>query len=125
MRPTLFAIAVLILPAHAAFATPMLPSEIQATFFMGQPFTASTQGGTKFKMNFMPDGTMTREPRGTSGGKSSGTWKLIPRASARLGSSARSTATPLFKAARISGRFKRVRPQLQPGPNSIWTEFLL
>ncbi len=76
MRPTLFAIAVLILSARAAFATPMLPSEIQATFFMGQPFTASTQGGTKFKMNFMPDGTMTREPRGTSGGKSSGTWKL-------------------------------------------------
>jgi len=76
MRATLFVVAILILSARAAFATPMLPSDIQATFFNGQPFTASTQSGTKFKMNFMPDGTMTREPRGTSGGKSSGTWKL-------------------------------------------------
>ena len=76
MRATLFVVAVLILSVHAAFATPMLPSDIQATFFNGQPFTASTQSGTKFKMTFMPDGTMTREPRGTSGGKSSGTWKL-------------------------------------------------
>jgi hypothetical protein len=76
MRATLFVVAVLILSVHVALATPMLPSDIQATFFNGQSFTASTQSGTKFKMNFMPDGTMTREPRGTSGGKSSGTWKL-------------------------------------------------
>jgi hypothetical protein len=76
MRAIGFAVAVLILSAHAAFATPMLPSDIQAIFFDSQPFTASTQSGTKFKMNFMPDGTMTREPRGTAGGKSSGTWKL-------------------------------------------------
>jgi len=27
-------------------------------------------------MIFMPDGTMTREPRGKSGAKKSGTWKL-------------------------------------------------
>jgi hypothetical protein len=76
MRSTVYAAAALILSAHAAFATPMLPSDIQTTFFNSQPFTASTQSGTKFRMNFMPDGTMTREPRGTSGGKSSGTWKL-------------------------------------------------
>jgi len=27
-------------------------------------------------MLFLPDGTMTREPRGKSGAKKSGTWKL-------------------------------------------------
>jgi hypothetical protein len=66
----------LLLSARAAFAAPMMPSDIQATFFNGQPFTASTPGGTKFKMIFTPDGTMIREPRGKSGAKSSGTWKL-------------------------------------------------
>jgi hypothetical protein len=76
MRAGLFAVAILILSACGAFAAPMLPSDIQTTFFNGQPFTASTQSGTKFKMNFTPDGMMTREPQGTSGGKSSGTWKL-------------------------------------------------
>jgi hypothetical protein len=76
MRAELFAVAVLILSARAAFAAPMLPNDIQATFFDGQPFTASTLGGTKFNMNFTPDGTMTREPRGTSGAKSSGIWRL-------------------------------------------------
>jgi len=39
-------------------------------FVHGQPSTASTPGGTKF--NFLPDGTMTREPRGKSGAKKSG-----------------------------------------------------
>ena len=76
MRAGPLAAAGILLWTSAAFATPITPSDIQATFFNGQPFTASTQSGTKFKMNFMPDGTMTREPRGTSGGKSSGTWKL-------------------------------------------------
>jgi hypothetical protein len=59
MRATLFAVAVLILSTHAAFTAPMLPSDIQATFLNGQPFTASTQSGTKFKMNFMSDGGST------------------------------------------------------------------
>src|SRR5208282_5479006 len=76
MRAGPFAVAGMLLSASVACAAPMVPSDIQATFFNGQPFTASTQSGTKFKMSFMPDGTMTREPRGTSGGKSSGTWKL-------------------------------------------------
>jgi hypothetical protein len=71
------AIAGTLVCAGAAFAAqPTVPSDIQATFFNGQPFTASTPSGTKFKMIFMPDGTMTREPRGKSGKKSSGTWKL-------------------------------------------------
>ena len=54
----------------------MSPSDIKTTFFNGQPFTASTPGGTKFKMTFTPDGKMTREPLAQSGNKSSGTWKL-------------------------------------------------
>jgi hypothetical protein len=31
------------------------PRDIQATFFTGQPFTASTTSGTQFKMTFTPD----------------------------------------------------------------------
>jgi hypothetical protein len=54
----------------------MAPSDIQAAFFNGQPFTASTPGGTQFKMIFTPDRKMTREPLGKSGYKGSGTWKL-------------------------------------------------
>jgi hypothetical protein len=60
--------------ASAAFAAePMAPSDIQATFFDGKPFTASTTSGTQFKMIFTADGKMTRQPRGKSGKKSSGT----------------------------------------------------
>jgi hypothetical protein len=54
----------------------MAPSDIQATFFTGQSFTASTPSGTQFKMNFTSDGKMTREPLGRSGYKGEGTWKL-------------------------------------------------
>ena len=57
-------------------AGPMAPSEIQATFFTGQPFTATTPSGTKFKMTFTPDGKMTREPLAQRGNKSTGMWKL-------------------------------------------------
>jgi hypothetical protein len=67
----------ILLTASAAFAAePMAPSDIQATFFNGEPFTASTPGGTKFRMTFMPNGKMTREPLAESGHKNSGTWKL-------------------------------------------------
>jgi hypothetical protein len=67
----------ILLTASAAFAAePMAPSDIQATFFNGEPFTASTPGGTKFRMTFTPDGKMTREPLAESGHKNSGTWKL-------------------------------------------------
>ena len=58
----------ILLTASAAFAAePMAPSDIQATFFNGEPFTASTPGGTKFRMTFTPDGKMTREPLAESG----------------------------------------------------------
>jgi hypothetical protein len=76
MRAGPFAVAGIFLSAGASVAAPMTPSDIQATFFNAQPFNASTLSGTKFKMIFTPDGTMTREPRGKSGAKSSGTWKL-------------------------------------------------
>jgi hypothetical protein len=83
-----FAFAVALVAASAVFAAePMAPSEIQATFFTGQAFTARTPSGTKFKMTFTPDGKMAREPlppvtkgiapksaeRSTA---STGTWKL-------------------------------------------------
>ena len=51
------------------------PSEIQTTFFNGQPFTASTLSNVKYKMTFLADGKMKREPIG-SGNKGEGTWKL-------------------------------------------------
>ena len=66
------AVMALIAPALAAV---LAPNEIQATFFTGQPFTASATN-IKFKMVFTADGKMTREPVGKSGAKSEGTWKL-------------------------------------------------
>jgi hypothetical protein len=63
--------------ASAALAAePMAPNDIKATFFTGQPFTAASPSGAKFKMTFAPDGKMTREPLEQSGKASAGTWKL-------------------------------------------------
>ena len=57
------AFAVALVGTSAVFAADtMAPSEIQATFFTGQAFTARTLSGTKFKMTFTPNGKMTREP---------------------------------------------------------------
>jgi hypothetical protein len=61
--------------AIAAPAAKLAPSDIQTTFFNGQPFTASTPSNVKFKMTFAADGKMKREPIG-SGNKGTGTWKL-------------------------------------------------
>ena len=75
LRP--FAFAVILFGASAALAAePMAPSEIQATFFTRQPFTATTPSGTKFKMTFTPDGKMIHEPLAQPGNKSTGAWKL-------------------------------------------------
>ena len=60
----------------AAPAGRLAPKEIEALFFNGKPFTASTPSKVKFKMIFAPEGTMTREPMSKSGAKSEGTWKL-------------------------------------------------
>ena len=77
MRTSPLVLAGILLTISAAFAAErMPPSDIQATFFNGKPFTASTTSGTQFKMTFTPDGKMTRQPSGKSGKKSSGTWKL-------------------------------------------------
>lgn len=57
-------------------ATKLMPNEIQATFFNGQPFTAATPSGVKFKMLFTPDGKATRAPVASAGAKGEGTWKL-------------------------------------------------
>jgi hypothetical protein len=59
-----------------AAATKLSPAEIQAAFFNGQTFTASTPSNIKFNMVFKPDGKVTREPQGKSGVKGEGTWKL-------------------------------------------------
>ena len=62
LRVALFAPIITTIGASPAFAAdPMAPSEIQATFFNGQPFMAVALSGTKFKMTFTPDGKMTRE----------------------------------------------------------------
>ena len=71
-------IAVLALAANAIAATKLMPNEIQSTFFNGQPFTAATPSGVKFKMRFTPDGKATREPAASAGSKGEGTWKLSP-----------------------------------------------
>ena len=48
MRAGTLAVVCILLTGSAAFAAePMTPSDIQATFFNGEPFTASTPGGTK------------------------------------------------------------------------------
>jgi hypothetical protein len=73
---TLAALAVLLTTTGAAAQPARLPpSEIQTSFFNGQPFTASTLSNVKYKMTFLADGKMKREPIG-SGNKGEGTWKL-------------------------------------------------
>jgi hypothetical protein len=67
--------ALLAAPALAAPAAKLSPTDIQATFFNGQPFTASTPSNLKFKMIFTADGKMKRQPIG-GGSKGEGTWKL-------------------------------------------------
>jgi hypothetical protein len=72
----LIAVVALACSVTPALADALKPAEIKATFFNGQPFTASTLANVKFKMVFTPDGKATREPMGKSGSKGDGTWKL-------------------------------------------------
>jgi len=66
-----------LLPSGAVMAaTKLMPAEIQSTFFTGEPFTAATPGGVKFKMTFTADGKAKRAPAGKGGTKSEGEWKL-------------------------------------------------
>ncbi len=70
------ACAALLVADAALAATRLAPKDVQATFFTGQPFTASTTSKVKFQMVFTPDGKATREPVGNKGAKGQGTWKL-------------------------------------------------
>lgn len=77
MRATSLVIAIFVLKASAAFAgQPMAPTDIKATFFTGQPFTAASPSGAKFTMTFTPDGKMTRLALAPSGKTNVGIWKL-------------------------------------------------
>ena len=75
-RIALAALAALTFSAAPGFAASLTPDEIKATFFTGQPFTASTLSGVAFKMLFTADGKVTRQPSGRSGSKGEGTWEL-------------------------------------------------
>jgi len=66
-----------VMPSTAAPAPARLaPADIQKAFFTGEAFTAATPGGIAFKMVFMPNGKVTRDPVGKAGVKGDGTWKL-------------------------------------------------
>ncbi len=72
---TTTAFAILTASAFAAPGAKLAPNDIQSTFFNGQPFTAATPSNLKYKMTFMADGKMRRQP--ASGGTvGEGTWKL-------------------------------------------------
>ena len=74
---TIGAACALLAGVATSFAnTRLTPAEIQTMFFNGQPFTAATPSNVKYKMTFMADGKVAREPVGKTGGKGEGTWKL-------------------------------------------------
>lgn len=77
MRAALAGVAVLVtLVPAAAQSTKLTPKEIQATFFTGEPFFASTTAGLKFRMVYAPDGKTTRHSMSTSETLAEGSWKL-------------------------------------------------
>jgi hypothetical protein len=78
MRAWIAGVAAAVLMGSAALgaAVKLAPAEIQAGFFNDLAFTASTPSNVKYKMMFMADGKVTREPVGKSGVKGEGTWKL-------------------------------------------------
>ena len=75
MRALFVAGVAIVASIAPVLAAVLAANEIQATFFTGQPFTASATN-IKYKMIFAADGKMTREPIGKAGAKSEGTWKL-------------------------------------------------
>ena len=80
MRTLIAAATMFVVGAATGIAAPaparLEPADIQKSFFNGEPFTAATPGGIAFKMVFMPNGKVTREPVGKSGVRGDGTWKL-------------------------------------------------
>src|SRR5262249_15948631 len=115
MRAEPFVVATILFHASRAFAAePMAPSDIQATFFNGQPFTAATLSGVKFKMTFTPDGKMTREPLAESGSKSAGTWRLNAHGFCRSWGRAKASC---FAVVRTSAWRNQNPPSLPLGPH--------
>jgi hypothetical protein len=62
MRLRIAILALGLASTAALAADAMKPADIKATFFNGQPFTAASPTGAKFKMTFTPDGKALREP---------------------------------------------------------------
>ena len=80
MRAWTVTVAVLFgsVPVIAAPAPParLAPADIQKSFFNGEPFTAATPSNVIYKMVFIADGKVKRDPVGKAGVKGEGTWKL-------------------------------------------------
>jgi hypothetical protein len=82
--------------ATGAVADPvakLAPTDIQSTFFTGQPFVAATTSNVKYKMTFSADGKMKRQPVGP-GSKGEGTWQLSKDGFCTAWSGAKSDAKP-------------------------------
>jgi hypothetical protein len=94
MRNCFLACAGIVTFSALAHAASLAPKEIQATFFTGQPFTASSPKGVKYKMVFTADGKITREPDGRAGTKDGARGNLPRTVSAPPGKVASPTATP-------------------------------
>ena len=109
LRVSLLVIAIsMLVGASAALAAePMAPNDIKATFFTGQPFTAASPSGAKFKITFTSDGKMTREPLEQSGKASAGTWKLSAKGFCTAWSHAKTVVSQLFLAEKTNGQFKK------------------
>ena len=77
VKAATFAAAIVLAAASIATAqvARLSPTDIQSTFFNGQPFTAVTPSNVKFKMTFTTDGKMKRTPIG-AGSRGEGTWQL-------------------------------------------------
>ena len=101
-------------------AEPMAPREIQATFFTGQLFTATTPSGTKFRMTFTPDGNIARKAQ--SGNKGSGTWKLNAKGFCTTWSHSKPncfTIVPSGENMRWVQKIEPAQPRLQFGRDSV------
>jgi hypothetical protein len=80
MRTFIVAATVLFASVAPSVAAPaparLAPADIQKSFFNGEPFTAATPNGIAYKMVFLANGKVTRDPVGKAGVKGEGTWKL-------------------------------------------------
>jgi hypothetical protein len=63
-------------PTPAAPGAKLAPADIQAAFFNGQTFIATSPSNLKFKMTFTADGKARRVPAGGGGTRGTGIWKL-------------------------------------------------